>query len=382
MNSTQMSLQLDLPETGSSPQTSYSVARRARALVSLVSGLARRTPDSVGPRPYELLAICGPDGSYLRTHGGSPLRRRGGSSVPYTAPSRRWDIAWGGELGALPSLEHRTGGIAASSSDGWPTPRVAADRTSMTALTRDGHWAAPSLGQMVELAGGELPREFADASKLTPQARRVYEAAMWPTPMAAGSERSSQTMMRGNPTLIGAVKMWPTPTVTDAGSGRVNQSASEGAAERPTLGMMARRGLWPTPSGSDSEGGKIRKGMGPTGQMPDGRKAQVGLNQAVTRLWPSGRATDGEKGGPSQRGSKGDLMLPSAVNRPWRTPQARDSISRGAQTPEKRDQGDHSIGLGDQTGGQLNPRWTLQLMGLPSNYLDFHYSPPKKKRSK
>jgi hypothetical protein len=39
--------------------------------------------------------------------------------------------------------------------------------------------------------------------------------------------------------------------------------------------------------------------------------------------WPSPRATDGEKGGPNQRGRKGDLMLPSASAQ-WATPQARD----------------------------------------------------------
>jgi DNA (cytosine-5)-methyltransferase 1 len=31
------------------------------------------------------------------------------------------------------------------------------------------------------------------------------------------------------------------------------------------------------------------------------------------RLLPTPRATDGTKGCPTQRGSKGDLMLPSAV---------------------------------------------------------------------
>ena len=31
------------------------------------------------------------------------------------------------------------------------------------------------------------------------------------------------------------------------------------------------------------------------------------------RLLPTPRATDGEKGCPAQRGSKGDLMLPSVV---------------------------------------------------------------------
>jgi hypothetical protein len=37
-------------------------------------------------------------------------------------------------------------------------------------------------------------------------------------------------------------------------------------------------------------------------------------------MWPTARATDGEKGGPNQSGSKGDLMLPSAVNQQWPTP--------------------------------------------------------------
>ena len=33
----------------------------------------------------------------------------------------------------------------------------------------------------------------------------------------------------------------------------------------------------------------------------------------VAELLPTPRATDGTKGGPNQRGSSGDLMLPSAV---------------------------------------------------------------------
>ena len=33
----------------------------------------------------------------------------------------------------------------------------------------------------------------------------------------------------------------------------------------------------------------------------------------VAEMLPTPRATDGTKGGPNQRGSSGDLMLPSAV---------------------------------------------------------------------
>lgn len=45
--------------------------------------------------------------------------------------------------------------------------------------------------------------------------------------------------------------------------------------------------------------------------------------------WPSPRGTDGEKGGPNQRGSKGDLMLPSAAAQ-WPTPRASDTNGPGA----------------------------------------------------
>lgn len=45
----------------------------------------------------------------------------------------------------------------------------------------------------------------------------------------------------------------------------------------------------------------------------------------VDRLLPTPRATDGTKGGPNQRGSSGDLMLPSAVSSLLPTPSVADS---------------------------------------------------------
>ncbi len=47
------------------------------------------------------------------------------------------------------------------------------------------------------------------------------------------------------------------------------------------------------------------------------------------RLLPTPRATDGTKGCPAQRGSKGDLMLPSvaiAVTTPTPKPRARKEV--------------------------------------------------------
>jgi hypothetical protein len=59
--------------------------------------------------------------------------------------------------------------------------------------------------------------------------------------------------------------------------------------------------LLPTPTASNQNSGKQRNGTGGPSL------------EEVTSLLPTPRATDGTKGGPNQRGSSGDQMLPSAV---------------------------------------------------------------------
>ncbi len=71
-------------------------------------------------------------------------------------------------------------------------------------------------------------------------------------------------------------------------------------------------------------------------QHPDKRRAGghgPTLADEVEHLLPTPRATDGTKGGPNQRGSKGDLMLPSAVTALLPTPAARDS--KGTDLPSR-----------------------------------------------
>jgi hypothetical protein len=60
--------------------------------------------------------------------------------------------------------------------------------------------------------------------------------------------------------------------------------------------------LLPTPAARDAG-----RGSGYTEQ--EGRP----LSETIHRLLPTPRASDGVKGGPNQRGSSGDLMLPAAV---------------------------------------------------------------------
>lgn len=80
--------------------------------------------------------------------------------------------------------------------------------------------------------------------------------------------------------------------------------------------------LLPTPTVSDTNGPGTHGDGGPD------------LRTAVTLL-PTPRATDGTKGGPNQRGSSGDLMLPSAVTQLLPTPTAHEPGGTAEQYRER-----------------------------------------------
>lgn len=111
-------------------------------------------------------------------------------------------------------------------------------------------------------------------------------------------------MTRSGPLLPGAVELLPTPT---------SQAAKHAADDR-----------------------------GP------GSKDDANLWSVTARLLPSPRATDGTKGSPNQRGSSGDLMLPSAVHELLRTPTAQLAVNGGSQHPDKRRAGGHQPTLADE----------------------------------
>ncbi len=67
----------------------------------------------------------------------------------------------------------------------------------------------------------------------------------WPTPTTTGLDGGSNSRNAAK-----ARGMWPTPTTIDSGS-RFNTSLHPGAEPRPTLGAMARHGLWRTPCAAD-----------------------------------------------------------------------------------------------------------------------------------
>lgn len=112
----------------------------------------------------------------------------------------------------------------------------------------------------------------------------------------------------------------PTP---EAGLGSHNRANGVDPAKRRAAGKqvsladVARHELplLPTPTTQD--------GANTAGPSQFDRNS-LPLNAMVT-LFPTPRASDGEKGGPNQRGSSGDLMLPSAVVQLLPTPTSQNS---------------------------------------------------------
>ncbi|MDG4760396.1 hypothetical protein [Micromonospora sp. WMMD710] len=180
-----------------------------------------------------------------------------------------------------------------------------------------------------------------------------------PTAVAYGSNKSPSAGATRRPSLAGvAGQLMPTPTVADSRSsanvtaGRVTPIDHQGR----TLTDATR--LLPTPRASD------------TGTP--GRKAGAGFRPPLSQvLLPTPRATDGAKGCPGQRGSHGDLTLPSAAvrvpNRTLPTPRASDGRGPGRHGDGGADLRTTVAGLGDldehRWGGYAAAvaRWELLL---------------------
>ena len=152
---------------------------------------------------------------------------------------------------------------------------------------------------------------------------------------------------------------------------------------------------WPTGPG-EAEGGRARgdaagRGLLPTPTTRDHKGAnQRGDDTCLTgALLPTPRATDGTKGGPNQRGSSGDLMLPSAVQYLLPTPTTQPETGNGHARnlgAEARRWGQYAPAiarweavLGRQapeptettTKGtqRLSPRFVEWMMGVPDGWI-------------
>lgn len=146
------------------------------------------------------------------------------------------------------------------------------------------------------------------------------------------------------------------------GDGTVG-AAARGGRERDASGSgrvpAAPVALLPTPSVADGDGGHVSRSGARVGEL-----LLPGLARAYTEgaLLPTPRATDGTKGGPNQRGSSGELMLPSAVAQLLPTPKTTDSHYSSPADLNRNDPNLRAIaGLlptpsaSDSTGGGAHP---------------------------
>ena len=269
----------------------------------------------------------------------------------------------------------------------YPRPRLV-PRTSVTGY---GLWPTP---RGADVSGGDRTKWVAEGRW---QMGLREAVRMFPTPAAADGERGSETYCRGNPTLLGAVRMWLTPSATNV------DSRSEDAVRRRTeyrksigretvppgcLAEQVKAGyptrdirMWPTPSGTAGEGefletletkdGEPAKQYERAYNPETGKHVQITLNRAV-KLWPTPK---GSPSGPdfaraNREGSGGDDLATAAAR--WPTPT--NSMQTTGDLEQARYSSRNRPAYQEVNTGQLNPTWVEWLMGYPLGWTDLNVS--------
>jgi hypothetical protein len=151
-----------------------------------------------------------------------PRTSAGGSSSSPLLPTPEASDGSGGRVsselgGTRPSGAKRSVTLATQLAFLLPTPRAATARSSRRAMVENPQWSAPSLEQALELARGELPREFRSWDEVPGRSRLL------PTPTASdGAGGAGHTTAEGSPNLRTVVAQLsigePTDPPSSAGS--------------------------------------------------------------------------------------------------------------------------------------------------------------------
>jgi len=202
---------------------------RASRTVSQANNEAPPTRVTSGTEPLTLLATYDPRSSSWRTSQQSFIK------APSDASSVDWPyegIMLSGRVYPQERSVPRTAEIDGGALRGIPTP-TSSDSKGSRNLTCD---------RADDKVAGE---DYNTGTTLTDFAK------LYPTPTAADGDRTSDEYARGNPTLVGAAKQWPTPV---ADGDRTTDYQQGGRS----LGAEVRR--WPTPASRDhKDSGQIDK---------------------------------------------------------------------------------------------------------------------------
>jgi hypothetical protein len=170
------------------------------------------------------------------------------------------------------------------------------------------------------------------------------------------------------------VKLWRTPKADDANHG----SASEaGIMRRLEKGQTIRLqdqvnhpGLFRTPDAGCARGAQSKERFAES--LKEGRL--LTLNDQIAHMFPTPRATDGEKGSRSAEGSLKELARGHGVDLGSSVqifPTLTCNDAKNNNPPSQRtENGRHSDQLNVVAGGSLNPDWVGWLMGFPAGWTD------------
>ena len=193
----------------------------------------------------------------------------------------------------------------------------AGKRKGMTDGTRSNLWA-----EMREAIATHRPR-LVVWENVRGALSAHADSDMEPCPRCVGGADDGRTVLRalgrvlGDLAELGYDSRWYGLRAADVGGahGRFREFviAAPADAEHGAWGEGPRHGAGPGEAASTREAGGV-----------SGRGV-LRADRAAVQLFPTPRAGDGTKGGPNQRGSSGDLMLPSAVMALLPTPTVDDA---------------------------------------------------------
>jgi site-specific DNA-cytosine methylase len=266
----------------------------------LLTGLREHTPGSDPLRTR--LASEGAPEAELRDmrHDGTAARSPQGPELGERRPSE--------PANAVPELPPQT--ALAGGPDAAASHEATQTRPGVCDL-RDIVPSAPGESADVLAPMQATPAQSTEDRVLQAQPWGVYEAAVhrWemvlgrvaPPPTVLSKKGTAQLSARFSEFMMGLPDGWVTgvPGITRNEALKALGNGVVPAQAAAALRFLLGAGTPPIRAGGDL--------------LPTPRATRGGSNTETVSLLPTPRASDGEKGGPNQRGSSGDLMLPSAV---------------------------------------------------------------------
>ena len=223
--------------------------------------------------------------------------------------------------------------------------------------------------------------------RATPHGRLIFQLArlaprtsasasgLLHTPTAKANQTSPSMETRGRGNWVSG--LWPTPNARENGGGEYQDpekiKARMAQGHQTNLGDAVK--LWPTPTVSD------HKGSGPTVVRKDGKIRDDRLDYAVEQFWPT--PSSQEPGWKNIEVVDRYGRPPTHLNQRFYDKKTGRLVQKGLEQTTQMFPTQASAAKRHRLGGTLNPRWVAWLMGYPPEYFDsVPWETPSSRRSR